>query len=197
VHFELSDASHRAVDYRYPLALAWLCRRIADQPAGSRARASRRYPTLVARLLQQTHGGGVRRSKTVRISTRRFVGASQLAWSTVASKINTASTAAPSVAAAHAQSDKDAVQTVAPRAPRTVVPETSCNDPRRQTDSLGGATGNSSEVLLIIVPLSLLAANRPGWLKGDLGGPHCANRRPSTSASVIAIWGGNVTLITI
>jgi Putative esterase len=30
VHFELFDATHRAIDYRYPLALAWLCRRIAE-----------------------------------------------------------------------------------------------------------------------------------------------------------------------
>jgi S-formylglutathione hydrolase FrmB len=28
VHFELFDATHRGIDYRYPLALAWLCRRI-------------------------------------------------------------------------------------------------------------------------------------------------------------------------
>ncbi len=33
VHFELFDAGHRGIDYRYPLALAWLCRRITDQPA--------------------------------------------------------------------------------------------------------------------------------------------------------------------
>jgi hypothetical protein len=33
VHFELFDAGHRGIDYRYPLALAWLCHRIADQPA--------------------------------------------------------------------------------------------------------------------------------------------------------------------
>ncbi len=30
VHFELFDAGHRGIDYRYPLALAWLCRQIAD-----------------------------------------------------------------------------------------------------------------------------------------------------------------------
>ena len=32
VHFELFAAGHRGIDYRYPLALAWLCHRIADQP---------------------------------------------------------------------------------------------------------------------------------------------------------------------
>jgi hypothetical protein len=30
VHFELFDAGHRGIDYRYPLALTWLCRRIAN-----------------------------------------------------------------------------------------------------------------------------------------------------------------------
>lgn len=30
VHFELFEATHRGIDYRYPLALAWLCRRITD-----------------------------------------------------------------------------------------------------------------------------------------------------------------------
>ncbi|HEX6075718.1 MAG TPA: alpha/beta hydrolase-fold protein [Micromonosporaceae bacterium] len=29
VHFELFDATHAAIDYRYPLSLAWLCQRIA------------------------------------------------------------------------------------------------------------------------------------------------------------------------
>jgi S-formylglutathione hydrolase FrmB len=29
IHFELFDASHMGVDYRYPLSLAWLCHRIA------------------------------------------------------------------------------------------------------------------------------------------------------------------------
>jgi hypothetical protein len=29
VRFELFDATHMAIDYRYPLALAWLCHRIA------------------------------------------------------------------------------------------------------------------------------------------------------------------------
>ncbi|WP_433332292.1 alpha/beta hydrolase [Spirillospora sp. CA-294931] len=29
IHFELFDAAHGGIDYRYPLALAWLCRRIA------------------------------------------------------------------------------------------------------------------------------------------------------------------------
>jgi hypothetical protein len=28
IHFELFDATHMAIDYRYPLALAWLCQRI-------------------------------------------------------------------------------------------------------------------------------------------------------------------------
>ena len=30
IHFELFDASHMGVDYRYPLSLGWLCHRIAD-----------------------------------------------------------------------------------------------------------------------------------------------------------------------
>jgi hypothetical protein len=29
VHFELFDAGHGAIDYRYPLSLAWLCDRMA------------------------------------------------------------------------------------------------------------------------------------------------------------------------
>jgi S-formylglutathione hydrolase FrmB len=29
IHFELFDAGHGGIDYRYPMALAWLCRRIA------------------------------------------------------------------------------------------------------------------------------------------------------------------------
>jgi hypothetical protein len=29
INFELFDASHMAIDYRYPLSLAWLCHRIA------------------------------------------------------------------------------------------------------------------------------------------------------------------------
>jgi hypothetical protein len=32
VHFELFDAGHSRIDYRYPLALAWLCHRITDRP---------------------------------------------------------------------------------------------------------------------------------------------------------------------
>jgi hypothetical protein len=32
VHFELFDAGHGRIDYRYPLALAWLCHRITDPP---------------------------------------------------------------------------------------------------------------------------------------------------------------------
>jgi S-formylglutathione hydrolase FrmB len=30
IQFELFDATHMAIDYRYPLSLAWLCRRIAE-----------------------------------------------------------------------------------------------------------------------------------------------------------------------
>jgi hypothetical protein len=30
VHFELFDGGHGGIDYRYPLALAWLCHRLAD-----------------------------------------------------------------------------------------------------------------------------------------------------------------------
>jgi hypothetical protein len=33
VRYELFDAGHSRIDYRYPLALAWLCRRITDPPA--------------------------------------------------------------------------------------------------------------------------------------------------------------------
>ncbi len=33
VHFELFDASHAAIEYRYPLSLAWLCQRISDPGA--------------------------------------------------------------------------------------------------------------------------------------------------------------------
>jgi hypothetical protein len=29
IHFELFDATHSGIDYRYPLSLAWLCQRIA------------------------------------------------------------------------------------------------------------------------------------------------------------------------
>ena len=29
IHFELFDASHMAIDYRYPISLAWLADRIA------------------------------------------------------------------------------------------------------------------------------------------------------------------------
>jgi hypothetical protein len=32
VHFELFDAGHGRIDYRYPLALSWLCHRISDPP---------------------------------------------------------------------------------------------------------------------------------------------------------------------
>lgn len=30
IRFELFDAGHHQIDYRYPLALTWLCHRIAD-----------------------------------------------------------------------------------------------------------------------------------------------------------------------
>ena len=30
IHYELFDATHAGIDYRYPLSLAWLCRRLAD-----------------------------------------------------------------------------------------------------------------------------------------------------------------------
>jgi len=29
VHFELFDAGHMGIDYRYPLSLSWLCERMA------------------------------------------------------------------------------------------------------------------------------------------------------------------------
>jgi hypothetical protein len=29
IRFELFDATHAAIDYRYPLSLAWLCQRIS------------------------------------------------------------------------------------------------------------------------------------------------------------------------
>ncbi|MGH3546650.1 MAG: alpha/beta hydrolase [Pseudonocardiaceae bacterium] len=38
VHFELFDAGHGGIDYRYPLALAWLCRQIAETPDSAAAR---------------------------------------------------------------------------------------------------------------------------------------------------------------
>jgi hypothetical protein len=31
VRFELFDAGHGRIDYRYPLALDWLCHRMTDQ----------------------------------------------------------------------------------------------------------------------------------------------------------------------
>jgi hypothetical protein len=30
IHYELFDATHAGIDYRYPLSLAWLCHRMAD-----------------------------------------------------------------------------------------------------------------------------------------------------------------------
>ena len=33
IHYELFDATHAAIDYRYPLSLAWLCRRMTPLPA--------------------------------------------------------------------------------------------------------------------------------------------------------------------
>jgi hypothetical protein len=33
VHFELFDAGHMGIDYRYPLSLAWLCRQMSEAPA--------------------------------------------------------------------------------------------------------------------------------------------------------------------
>ncbi len=35
IRFEIFDATHAAIDYRYPLSLAWLCERIAKEPDGS------------------------------------------------------------------------------------------------------------------------------------------------------------------
>jgi len=32
IRFELFDATHAGIDYRYPLSLAWLCQRIAGLP---------------------------------------------------------------------------------------------------------------------------------------------------------------------
>jgi hypothetical protein len=32
IRFELFDATHAGIDYRYPLSLAWLCQRMADLP---------------------------------------------------------------------------------------------------------------------------------------------------------------------
>ncbi|MFC4121350.1 alpha/beta hydrolase [Nonomuraea zeae] len=34
VHFELFDAGHKAIEYRYPLALAWLCERMTSPSGG-------------------------------------------------------------------------------------------------------------------------------------------------------------------
>ena len=30
IRFELFDATHTAIDYRYPLSLAWMCQQMAD-----------------------------------------------------------------------------------------------------------------------------------------------------------------------
>ena len=30
IRFELFDATHAAIDYRYPMSLAWLCQRMAE-----------------------------------------------------------------------------------------------------------------------------------------------------------------------
>jgi hypothetical protein len=30
IRYELFDATHAGIDYRYPLSLAWLCQRMAD-----------------------------------------------------------------------------------------------------------------------------------------------------------------------
>jgi len=30
IRFELFDASHMAIDYRYPMSLAWMCQQMAD-----------------------------------------------------------------------------------------------------------------------------------------------------------------------
>jgi hypothetical protein len=30
IRFELFDATHMAIDYRYPLSLAWLCQRLSE-----------------------------------------------------------------------------------------------------------------------------------------------------------------------
>jgi S-formylglutathione hydrolase FrmB len=35
IRFEIFDATHAAIDYRYPLSLAWLCERIANEPDAS------------------------------------------------------------------------------------------------------------------------------------------------------------------
>ena len=34
IRFELFDATHSGIDYRYPLSLAWLCERITDLLCG-------------------------------------------------------------------------------------------------------------------------------------------------------------------
>jgi hypothetical protein len=30
IRFELFEASHMAIDYRYPMSLAWLCQRMSE-----------------------------------------------------------------------------------------------------------------------------------------------------------------------
>lgn len=30
IRFELFEGTHMGIDYRYPMALAWLCRQMAD-----------------------------------------------------------------------------------------------------------------------------------------------------------------------
>jgi hypothetical protein len=40
IRFELFDATHSGIDYRYPLSLAWLCERMADLLPGGARRGS-------------------------------------------------------------------------------------------------------------------------------------------------------------
>jgi hypothetical protein len=44
IRFELFDATHAGIDYRYPLSLAWLCERIADLPRNAAIGAQQVLP---------------------------------------------------------------------------------------------------------------------------------------------------------
>jgi hypothetical protein len=42
IRFELFDATHSGIDYRYPLSLAWLCERIAELARGGPSQGDHR-----------------------------------------------------------------------------------------------------------------------------------------------------------
>ena len=52
IHYELFDATHAAIDYRYPLSLAWLCQRMTPLPGTvPRGRRSTGKSDLTTRVL--------------------------------------------------------------------------------------------------------------------------------------------------